>query len=1033
MTNSIKNIVKRLIVLFPSLFLICPAVFAQTKVISGRVTDQFDEPLVGASVSVKNSTIGMAANIEGLYSLSNVNESDTLVFAYLGYNTQEIKVGSQAIINVILKESATLLDQVVIVGYGQQKKVNLTGAVSSVNVNEAISGRSIANVSSVLQGLIPGLSVTQKSGMAGNNSAELLIRGIGTINNASPLIVVDDMPDVDINRINIDDIESISVLKDATASSVYGSRGANGVILIKTKSGKGQEKTKISFSGNYGWENPIKSFGYMDDYPRALTVHRISKSGTDMLESNQQYKRGTIEQWMALGMIDEKRYPNTDWWDVIMQNGSIENYNVSASGSNDKSNFFVSLGYMSQDGLQINNTFDRYNVRLNYDYKVFKNVNTGVRLDGNWSNYTYALENGFTVSGNMGDMQNAIAGIYPYDPFLGVYGGVMAIGEDPTAYNPLEYFTNHLKNRDRQELNGMMYLDWEPVKGLVARVDYGLRYYNQFEKEANIPNRAYNFQTEDWGSRWYVTDNAGIANRTRTGYKTLLNARLNYHTIIADNHDLGALFVYSEEYWYERSLDASRQSRIHPSLSEIDAALTDAGTVGNSGNSNTEGLRSYIGRLNYSAYNKYLLEMNFRVDGSSKFYPGHQYGFFPSAALGWRFSEESFISPYTENWLSNGKLRVSYGALGNNSVVGRTEQQEVLAVSNYINGSEIVKGFVYQKMLNLDLSWEATTVLNAGLDLVLLKNKLSVELDYYDRLTTDMIQLSQMSIHLTGAYEAPRANIGELRNRGVESNFTWRDKIADFRYSVNLNASYNQSRLEKWSEYLGRGAEYNAKRVFINMPYDYVYTYLDNGKIVQSYSETHDGPYQGLAPGDIMRKDVNGDGRVDDNDRVVIKNANRSLPTTNFALNIQAAWKGIDVSTLFQGTAGRKDYWSNNLKVLNIPNQRYASTWEHWTEPWSWNNRDGSWPRLGGISTNQTTTQYWLDDMSYLRMKNLMIGYTLQKKWTQKIGIDHLRIYGSAENLFTLTKYRGLDPQKTDSSDMYPMTKSFSVGVNVDF
>ncbi|KAA6301640.1 MAG: TonB-dependent receptor SusC [Candidatus Ordinivivax streblomastigis] len=1025
------NLTKRVHILLWLLFALSPMAFAQT-VVKGKVVDQSDEPLIGVSVAIKNTKVKTITNFDGEYSLNSVNPNDLLVFSYIGCETQEIKAGNRAIINVSLSDTSTELAQVVIVGYGQQKKINLTGAVASVKIDEAIAGRSIASASTALQGLIPGLSVTQKSGMAGNNSAELLIRGVGTINNAAPLIVVDDMPDVDINRINLDDVESISVLKDASASSVYGSRGANGVILIKTKSGKGQEKTKISFSGSYGWEYAAKSLGYMDDYSRSLALHRASKAATDMMEAGQTYKRGTIEQWMALGMIDEKRYPNTDWWDYIMRTGSIQNYNVSASGSNDKSNFYASIGYMTQDGLQINNTFDRYNVRFNFDYKVLPNVNTGARFDGNWSNFTYALANGFTAAGNMGDMQSAIAGIYPYDPELDVYGGVMAVGEDGTAYNPLEYFSNHLKNKDRQELNGSFYLDWQPLKGLIARVDYGLRYYNQFEKEADTPNRAYNFQTEEFTYRWYVAQNAGITNRTTTGYKTLLNARLNYNTKIGENHDLGAMFVYSEEYWFSRNLNASRQNRIHPSLSEIDAALTDAGTISNNGNSEMEGLRSYIGRLNYSAYDKYLLEVNFRVDGSSKFQPGHQYGFFPSAALGWRFSEENFVKALAENWLSNGKFRFSYGALGNNSAVGRTEQQEVLAMSNYIQGSEIAKGFVYRKMLNEELTWESTRVMNVGLDFNFLNNRLSTELDYYDRLTFDMIQQSQMSNLLTGAYEAPRANIGNLRNRGMEGNLTWRDKVAGFSYSVNLNASYNQSRLESWSEYLGRGAEYNGKRVFINMPYDYVYTYLDEGKLIQSYAETMDGIFLGVRPGDVRRYDINGDGRVDGNDQVVIKGANRSTPTTNFAMNIQLAWKGFDTSMLFQGTSGRKAYWINNLKVLEIPG-RYATTWNHWTEPWTWDNRDGSWPRLGGISTNQTAMEYWLDDMSFVRMKNLMIGYTIPKKLLKKVYISTFRLYASTENLFTLTKFRGLDPEKTDSSDMYPLTRSFTLGANIDF
>ena len=1019
-----------------TLLLFCIASFQMVwaqNTLRGTVTDSSGEPLIGASVAVKNTSDGTVTDLDGHYVLKSVNPNDIIVFSYLGYDKQEIKAGNLSTFHATMKESSTTLEQLVVVGYGQQKKVKLTGAVASIKIGETVAGRSIANASTALQGLMPGLTVTQKSGMAGNNGAELRIRGIGTITDSNPLIVVDDMPDVDINRINLDDIESVSVLKDATASSVYGSRAANGVILIKTKSGKGQERTKISFTGTYGWEQAINSFGYMDNYPRALIMHRNSAAAGDLREEAQYYKRGTIEQWLALGLVDEKRYPNTDWWDYIMQNGSIRNYNVSASGSSEKSNFYASIGYLTQDGLQINNTFDRYNARFNFDYKVFKNVNVGLRLDGNWSNFVFAQDNGFTASGNMGDMQNAIAGIYPYDSELDVFGGVMAVGEDPTAYNPLEYFTNHLKFRDRQELNGSAYLDWEPIKGLTARMDYALRYYNQFQRQADTPNRAYNFQTDSYGSRWYVNENAGVSNAESVGYKILINSRFNYHTVIAQNHDIAAMFVYSEEFWYGRSLSASRLSRVHPSLTEIDAALTDPGTVSNSGNSSTEGLRSYIGRLNYTAWNKYLFEFNFREDGSSKFQPDHQWGFFPSGAVGWRFSEESFVKKYTEKWMDSGKFRFSYGALGNNRPVGKTEQLELLRINNYMLNNAIVKGFVYERMLNKDLTWESTRVMNLGLDWVFFNGRLSAEMDYYDRLTSGMIQPSQLSMLLSGAILPPNANIGELRNRGYELNVTWRDKIGDFRYSVNANASYNQSRIEKWSEYLGRGQQYNGKNVFLNMPYDYVYTYLDDGRIVQSYADTHNGPYLGLAPGDVARRDINGDGRVDGNDKVVIPNANRSIAPANFALNIQMGWKGFDCSMLFQGTAGRMGYWLNNMKVLNLPNQRYASTWDHWTEPWSWDNRNASWPRLGGISTNQTETEYWLDDMSFLRMKNLMIGYTLPQKWTKKAGMSNLRIYGSTENLFTLTKWRGLDPEKTDNSDMYPLTKSFSLGVNIDF
>lgn len=1025
---------KRIVSLFFFLFTISNILLAQSKSINGTVKDREDYPLTGVSVAVKGSTKGTITDMEGNYSLQNINGNDILVFSYLGYKTQEITADNRTVINVTMSEDAIDLGQeVVVVGYGTQKKVNLTGAVSAVKVDEAISGRSIANASTALQGLVPGLTVVQGSGMAGNNAADIFIRGIGTINNASPLIVVDDMPDVDINRLNMDDIESISVLKDATASSVYGSRAANGVILIKTKSGKGMDKTKITFSGSYAWENPIKSYNFLTDYAKSLEVQRLSQAGINLSESSQIYKKGTIDEWMAMSMIDGKRFPNTDWWDIIMQKGSLQNYNVSATGGNDKSNFYASIGYLKQEGLQINNNYDRYNARFNFDYKMFKNVNLGFRMDGNWSNYQYALANGFTSVGdnyNM-DMQSAIAGIYPYDPILDVYGGVMAIGEDPTAFNPLEYFTNRLKKEDRQELNGSFYIDWSPFKGLVARIDYNLRYYNQFKKEADKPNQAYNFQKGEYmPNKWYVSEDAPVKDESKSGYKTLLNARLNYNAKIARNHDLGLMFVYSEEYWYDRALSAWRNDRIHPDLSEIDAALTSK--YGNGGNSSTEGLRSYIGRVNYSAFDKYLLELNFRVDGSSKFQPGHQYGFFPSAAVGWRFSEEDFIKPSVEGWMTNGKLRLSYGALGNNSVVGRTEQQELLNHNNYMLGTDIVKGLVYRKMLNPDLTWEKTIVFNAGLDFGFLNNRLTAELDYYDRLTSDMIQYSQMSIFLTGAYDAPRENIGDLRNRGLEANITWRDKIRDFNYSVNFNISYNRSRLEKWSEYLGPGSSYNGNLTFIDMPYNYGYTYLDRG-IAQSYAEIYKNALQWINPGDIIREDVNGDGIIDSKDMVADAGYQRGMPTTNFGLNIQMSWKGFDASMLFQGTYGRKDYWMNQFMVLSNIGSRYAATGEHIDNPWSYDNRGGSWPRIGGSLSNTGNTQFWLDNLAYLRMKNLMIGYTIPSEWSRKFFVDTLRIYGSTENLFTITRYRGLDPEKTNRGDMYPLTRSFTIGINVGF
>lgn len=1008
---------------------ISPIDAVQQQTITGVITDAAtNEPLPGVNITVEGTTIGVVSDIDGKFTIEVPSPNSVLVFSFVGYNTEKVSAEGKTTINVSMVTDIKKLEEVVVVGYGTQKKVNMTGAVSAVKVDEKITSRALTNVSSSLTGLVPGLAVNQNSGMAGNNAATMVIRGLGTVNNANPLVVVDGMPDVDINRINMNDIESVSVLKDATSSAVYGSRAANGVILITTKSGKGQGKTKINFTGTYGVELPTKAYDFMADYPRALTLHQRSAL-VNTLPANLYFKNGTIDQWMALGMIDPLRYPNTDWWKVIMRNGQVQNYNLSAAGGNDKSNFFISVGTMDEKGLQINNDYNRYNARFNYDYKVNSKMNIGAKFDGNWSKMTYSLEDGFIdddPTNTAGfDLQYAIAGITPYDPATGYYGGVMAYNEDPQAYNPYTVYVNNLTTRNRQEVNPSVYWDWSPVKGLTARVDYALSYYNQFSFNAPIPNRSYNFQTNAFGSRVYVGDNAGISNTTSTGYKTMLNGRLSYEKTIANNHTLSGMFVYSEEYWYARSQSSSRSDRVYPTLEEIDAALTIPGQVSAGGNSSTEGLRSYIGRLNYTAFNKYLFEANFRYDGSSKFLPGHQYGFFPSAALGWRFTEENFIRSVTEKWLDYGKFRFSYGALGNNSGVGRYEQRETLDQGHYMIDGNIAKGLIYQKMVNEDLTWESTKVMNIGLDLGFLNNRLTAELDYYDRLTTGMNRPSDMSILLSGAYSAPRRNIGNLRNRGVEANIAWKEKRGQINYMVNLNVAYNSTTLEKWNEFLGRGW------TFLNMPYHFLYTYEDAG-LAQTWQDVYNATPQGAQPGDILIKDINGDGRISDDDKKAYPRTQRDMPTTNFALNGSISWKGFDFTFLLQGATGRKDYWLNNYNNTNFGLQRYASTWDHWNNPWSWDNRGGSWPRLSGSGNNRWETSFWLDDLSYLRVKNIQLGYNLPAKWVQRIHLESFRIFGSAENLYTLTKFRGLDPEaQGNKSDTYPINKSFSFGINI--
>lgn len=997
----------------------------QQTVIKGRVTDANNQPLPGVTVALKGTGTGTTTDATGNFTLRSAATSGVLEFSFIGYAKQEQAFTGASTINVSLKADEKALGEVVVVGYGTQKKVNLVGSVSAVKVDEKLASRSVSNASSALSGLVPGLAVSQSTGMAGRNGAELLIRGLGTINNANPLIVVDGMPDVDLNRINMNDIESVSILKDATSSAVYGSRAANGVILVTTKSGKGMTRTSINLNGNLAIVKPTRSSQFMADYPRSLTLEqRLQSVGTR--PGDLTFKNGTIDQWMALGMIDPLRYPNTDWWDIIARDGALQNYNASVTGGNQQSNFFISVGVQDEKGLQIANDYKLYNARFNYDYKLRKNMNVGVRFNGNWSKMTYSLEDGFTDDNGSNtagfDLQYAIAGITPYDPKTGLFGGVMAYNEDAQAYNPYTVYINNVSKLNRQEANTSVYLDWTPIKGLTGRIDYALNYNNQFRELAPIPNRAYNFQTGAFGTRIYVGDNAGISNFQASGFKTMLSGRISYETKIADNHQLSILGVYSEEYWSSRFLNASRNDRLYPTLTEINAALTNIMSTG--GNSEAEGLRSYIGRVNYTAYDRYLLEANFRYDGSSKFLDGSRFGFFPSVGLGWRFTEESFIKGFTQKWLNSGKLRVSYGGLGNNSGVDRYEQLSTLDVSNYMIANNLAKGFVYRKMVNQDLSWESNNVFNLGLDLTFLDNRLSVDLDYYNRLTTGMLQGADFSNLLTGAYDAPRLNIGNLRNIGTEINMTWSDRVGDFRYSINLNAAYNRTNLEKWAGFLGKGY------TFIDMPYHYLYTYLDNG-IARTWQDVYNATPQGASPGDILRKDVNGDGRIDGNDKVAFPNQQRDRPTTNAGLGGSVSWKGIDVTFLITAATGRKDYWLTAYNNVNFGVTRYATSWDQWNNPWSWDNPNGIWPRLGG-SGNREETTFWLDDMSYIRFKNVQVGYNLPANLLKRVGVASVRVFGSTDNIATITSFRGLDPELTgNKSNTYPLNRTFSFGFNV--
>lgn len=987
--------------------------------IRGRVQDDKGEAVIGAAIIQDGGSGGAITDLDGNWELQLVKTDKTvLTFSCMGYQTivREVAAGEE-VINIVMPLEATLLEETVVIGYGTQKKVNLTGAVSAVVVGDDFNEKPVADVSEGLAGLVPGLAVAQASGEAGNNSAELLIRGMGTVNDASPLIVIDGIPDLALDRVNMEDVESISVLKDASAAAVYGARGANGVILITTKSGKNAQKTSVKISSSCALTRPTNTFHFLTDYARVLAAQQ-RRQGVSTMLSDLNFKDGTVDEWLAMQMIDPVNYPNTDWWDLITRTGLLLKVNVSATGKTEHSHFYVSGGYQKENGQFINNNHDRYNLRFNYDYSIRKNLEVGVRFDGNWT---------ITQTSDTGDLWTAISGIYPYDGETGRYGGAMAYGESVDGVNnPVAMLNSTITKKNRQEANVSAFISWKPVKGLTLSADYFLHYYNSFSAYAPMPTgAAYNFQTGEDTELVFVPSTAGITNNTATGWKNQLNVKAEYQHCFKGGHEISAMALYNEEANFSRSLMASREQRIDPSLSEINAALKNIQE--NSGTSARSGLRSFVARFNYTALNRYLFEVNARYDGYSRFTRGRQWGLFPSFSTGWKFSEEPWFSSNVPARVMNmGKIRLSYGSLGNNTGVANYQQLNTLNSTNYFVGETIVPAMVSTKIINEGLTWEKTTVFNAGVDLGFINNKLTFEGDFYNRRTDGMIQSSDASL-MIGGLSTPKRNMASLVNRGFEFNINWKDGTKDFRYAVNFNLSFNASMLLSWNEYLDTGS------IWVGMPYNFTYNYLDTGYINQTWMDTYLQSQQSKFPGDLLLKDVNGDGLVNRYDMVADPYHNQDRPTTNYGFSFNCGWKGIEFSMLWQGTYGRIANWRTSYNDFNFPTTGYAVTEDHIEKQWSYDNRDGGWPRAGGgqATANMETTSYWMDDLSYLRLKNAQLSYSFPKRWMEKIHFSGIKLFVAGSNLLTITKFRGLDPEKADLNDLYPLNRSYSFGISL--
>ncbi len=1021
-----------------------PVVAQQGKItVTGTVVDHMGT-IIGANVVEKGTVNGTITDLDGKFNLS-VPSNAVLVITYIGYVEQQIPVNGRTSISVQLKEDTQALEEVVVVGYGTQKKVNLSGSVASVNIEEMTASRPISNVSSALYGAAPGVYVNSSTNRpAAGGDADIFVRGQGTLNNSSPLVIVDGV-ESSMNSVNPQDIASISILKDAASSAIYGSRAANGVVLITTKKGA-TGTAKIDYTGYVSFETLNKPFETISNY-----ADYMGYLNEGLLNSNKprQFSDEVIALWRSHeNDADKLAYPNTDIFDVY-ETGVSQQHNISASGGTDKVTYFTSFNFLDNPGILENTGYKRYSLRANLDAQVKSWIKIGTNISGMYSNspitgdknyvddtYTYAL-----TGGNPGipllDKDNRL--------------GINANAEDDpqnATNNPYLRLRNVAGDINTYNLKTRIYGTLTPFKGLTIQGSYAYEYWDLSKRRKPVFVPMWNFQT---GA--LHTDGKGrtsIYNYDEKRIRNMMDGFAQYENKAFDNRLSYTVMVgASQEQFRREYFETTRNDLIDPSLWVI------AGAVGESssgGNATDWAMQSYFGRINLSWEDKYLFEANLRRDGSSRFLSDNRWGVFPSFSAAWRISEEGFMRDLT--WLNNLKLRASYGSLGNNALGsnkdldGNYSAQSTYAQSNYVLARTVQMGLLQTALANAALTWEKVNMTNIGLDFTALDNRLGGTFEWFNKYTKDiLIDLPAPRVH--GNATLPRQNAAEVSNKGIEMSFTWNDRIGSsgFSYNLGANFTYIKNNVEKFrgdvmsldgSRMILEG--YPIRTLYI-LEVDRLVTTDEDLALIQQMVDRKptdaDGkamtvfPYGRPQKGDFLYKDQNGDGVVGEDDRVAVGSGNS--PKFNFGFSMGAAWKGFDFSMLLQGVAGIKDIYSSGLykSTVRVGYQLNKDVIEgRWYEG---RTTPASYPRLLDYSDtrNDRASDFWVANKDYLKIRNIQLGYTLPSKLTRKAAIDRIRVYGSLENFFTFTSWKGYDPEI--SGVTYPTMREASIGVNVTF
>lgn len=986
--------------------------------ITGTVTDETGEPLIGVSVKPDKSNTGVITDIDGKYTLS-LPTPQKVTFSYVGMEPQTLDIKAAGTYDVVLKTNANALDDVVVVGFGTQRKVNLTGSVQSVTSQDIIR-RSTSNGSTALQGIVPGLSAVQSSGAPGGDGATIKIRGLGSLNSdTAPLVLIDGV-EGSMDRIDLNTVESISVLKDAASASIYGSRASNGVILITTKRGA-QGKPKVTFNGYVGWNKPtelptpLDAIGYMTAVDKAYANNDQEPIYGD-----------AIDLYRTEGADQLNRY-DTNWRDAILKKSAmVQNYSVGVSGGSEFLSIYASAGYYDQDGMIANNHFKRYSMRLNSDMQINRWIKLGVDLSIRQAEALNPIGGSTDIIGYAMTFTPTLSGINAD----GTWGYGLQ-GNNPIATVNAGGNSKSVAPQYIAKAN----LTLTPIEGLIIQGSYNFR-----RDTGRTKTFADQYDQYEGGvyKQTTPTDKAARENRS-TADLIQFDALISYEKKIKQ-HYFKVMGAFQSEEYESTSLEAARKVYKYDGYEEI--VNGDASTATNSSYKLNWAMLSYIFRVNYSFKDRYLLEVNGRYDGTSRFKGNQRWGFFPSVSAGWRITEESFMKD-TSSWLNNLKLRASFGKLGNQSISSYFPY--ISAVSSaegygYMFDGAFTPGVAQTQLANMNIGWEKSRQYDVGLDWGFLNNRLTGGFDFYVRHIDDMLQ--KFPVPEFVSLEAPWQNAGSMRNTGWELSLEWNDRIGNVNYYVRGNLSDVRNKvLDLYGNEYKSGNTYTAE----GLPYGNYYGYVADG-FWQSYDEINavdaDGNYINpvygtrsiIKPGFIKYKDLNGNGVVDGDDRDVIGNP---TPRYEFGLTLGADWKGFDISVFFQGV-GKKDvlYTGAGARALLGNGTIYEHQLDYWTE----DNRDAKFPLLivdnSGGHSNNLTSSFWVQSGAYCRLKNLVLGYTIPQRLTRKAFIERVRIYGSAQNLFTIRGnnfYKGFDPEGSGGAKCYPLNRTFLVGLQVEF